>query len=559
MPNSDEGPVGQKGVKKSVDASTAPYSAQEQTPLRCDVLIVGLGPVGAILASLLARQGMHVAAFDKLPDLYPLPRAIGLDHEAMRLLQQLQLIDQISPYIAPYRASEYRGADGQPILRLDAASEPYPLGWVPGYVFNQPALEKCVRGYLTSLPTAQMFTEAEVLDTGQDEAGVWADVAFKDGEVRRYHASYLVACDGGSSPIRKRLQIPFEDLGFEESWLVVDAIVPDAKLGDLPQTQVQYCNPERPATFVVGPGNHRRWEIMLHESEAGEASWPDHKLWAMLDRWVKPGEIQLWRSAAYRFHGLVAQQWQEGRILLAGDAAHMTPPFMAQGMVQGLRDAQNLAWKLLRVLRGQSHPRLLSSYMHERRPHTIRTTQATIELGRIICERDPDKARTRDQELLARQGGVVKTSVRQNLIPPLSAGLIDLKRPGHGCLFPQPRVFSQDKEVLLDDLTGCCFRLAVRGPLTDNDLQRLAPMLQPLGAWLVHLGSGMEQPGVLHVRECAPLLEPWMEALDARFVLVRPDHYVYGSAATMDDALLMLEDFSRQLYHYHRADFTSHA
>src|SRR5690606_34233904 len=116
-------------------------------------------------------------------------------------------------------------------------------------------------------------------------------------------------------------------------------------------------------------------------------------------------------------------------------------------------------------------------YMHERRPHTIRTTQATIELGRIICERDPDKARTRDQELLARQGGVVNTSVRQNLIPPLSAGLIDLKRPGHGCLFPQPRVFSQNEEVLQVGLTGSCFRLADTGPVTEDVIHRVAPLL----------------------------------------------------------------------------------
>src|SRR5690606_14862627 len=272
MPNTDEEAPAQ-GVKKPVGRSAAPDSAEDHSPLRCDVLVVGLGPVGAILASLLARQGMHVAAFDKLPDLYPLPRAIGLDHEAMRTLQQLGLSKALEPYVAPYRPSEYRGADGKPILRLDAAPEPHPLGWWPSYVSNQPALERTLRSHVAAKTDALVQLRTEVVDFGQDKAGAWAEVRGPEGPAR-HEAAYLVACDGGSSPIRKRLGIRFEDLGFDEAWLVVDAIVPPEKLSQLPQTQVQYCEPERPATFVVGPGNHRRWEIMLNPCDSTATPFP---------------------------------------------------------------------------------------------------------------------------------------------------------------------------------------------------------------------------------------------------------------------------------------------
>lgn len=299
-----------------------------------DVLIVGLGPTGSTLAGLLGQRGLRVAVFDRLPDLYPLPRAIGLDHEAMRIVQELGLSEQMADCIAAYRPSVYLGMDGRPIKRLDSLPEPHPLAWAPNYVFDQPAFERILRRRLDALQTVETFLGADVLDSGQTQSDAWvlARVAGRAAPVR-FTGRFLVACDGGSSPIRKRMGIALEDLGFDEPWLVVDAIVPDEKARELPQTQVQYCQADRPATFVVGPGNHRRWEIMLDPGESEDDDFPDEKLWPMLQRWIRPGEARLMRRAAYRFHGLVARAWRDGRILLAGDAAHMTPPFMAQGMV----------------------------------------------------------------------------------------------------------------------------------------------------------------------------------------------------------------------------------
>lgn len=522
---------------------------------RYDVLIVGLGPTGITLAALLAQRGLKVAAFDKLPDLYPLPRAVGLDHEAMRLMQQLGLAGAIAPHVAPYRPSEYRGADGKPIRRLDAAPAPHPLGWAPNYVFNQPAMEHALRDHVARNTDALIQTSSEVTDFGQDEAGAWVCVRRAGGDTtQRFDAAYLVACDGGSSPIRKRLGIPFEDLGFDEAWLVVDSIVPTEKLADLPQTQVQYCEPARPATFVIGPGNHRRWEIMLQPGDSTATPFPEEEIWKLLGRWVAPGDITLWRSAAYRFHGLVSRRWRERRILLAGDAAHMTPPFMAQGMMQGLRDALNLSWKLARVLLDEDRDSLLDSYEQERRPHTVATTRAAIELGRIICERDPAKAAERDARLRAQYKG--ETTVRQNLIPGLSAGLLDTATPGHGQLFPQPRLSAPRADALLDDLTGPVFRVAALNTPTPQEQAGLLAALAPLRGRLLCLGQDREGPasecgpdadGMLNIIEAGAVIEPWMRSLDARYALVRPDHYVYGTARSADEAVRMLQALNASL------------
>lgn len=501
-----------------------------------DVIVVGLGPTGATLSALLADQGLRVAVFDRLDGLYPLPRAIGLDHEALRIWQALGLADALAPHLAPYRPSEYRGVDGQLIKRLDMAPPPHRLGWAPNWVFDQPAVEGVLRTHLAAQPQVHMLLGTEV--TALDDLGdqVVATVQAGSGPPQRWTARYAVACDGGASPVRKRLGIGLDDLGFDEPWLVVDARVRPGKLASLPQTQVQYCEPERPSTFVVGPGNHRRWELMLLPGEPLHEHWSPEQLWPLLARWITPDDAELWRAAAYRFHGLVAQRWRAGRVLLAGDAAHMTPPFMAQGMVQGLRDAANLAWKLARVVQHGAAPTLLDSYEAERKPHVVATTQAAIGLGRVICERDPAAARQRDARLLADGGGTVPTTVRQSMLPDLAGGLIVCGSPGAGSLCPQPWVSapSLQRRGWLDDVGGGGVRvLALDEALTPADAASIHAALAPVQGRLMRLGAAPGAsdggPGLQFCEE-ATLVADWLRGLGARLVLVRPDHVVFASA-----------------------------
>lgn len=516
-----------------------------------DVIVVGLGPTGATLAALLAQHGLRVAAFDRLPDLYPLPRAIGLDHEALRIWQGLGLAEALQPHIAPYRPSEYRGMQGQLIKRLDMAPPPHRLGWAPNGVFDQPAVEGVLRRHLAAQPGVHMATSTEVVALDDRGDGVQATVRGPDGNEQRWHARWAVACDGGASPIRKRLGIELEDLGFDEPWLVVDARVKADKLARLPQTQVQYCEPTRPATYVVGPGNHRRWELMMLPGEPVLDRWPDEALWPLLARWIRPGEADLWRAAAYRFHGLVARQWRAGRVLLAGDAAHMTPPFMAQGMVQGLRDAANLAWKLHRVLALGAPEALLDSYEAERKPHVQATTRSAIGLGRVICERNPERARARDERMLADAGGQVPTTIRQSMLPDLVAGLIDAGSPGAGSLFPQPHVTLQPAGAngLLDDVAGTGLRvLADDAALAPGDAGALHAALQPLQGRLLRLvrGSAATGPG-LAFTETSALMADWLQSLGAGLAIVRPDHQIHSTAAHASQALRQLHALAPML------------
>lgn len=507
-----------------------------------DVIIVGLGPTGATLAGLLGQRGLHVAAFDKLPSLYPLPRAIGLDHEAMRIMQELGIADKVFKQVAPYRPSEYRGMDGQLIKRLDMAPPPYRLGWAPNYVFNQPAFEGIIRDRLGELECVQIHLESEVCSAGQDQKGAWVDVKLSSGDgTVRFTSQYVIACDGGASPIRTNMGIELEDLEFHEPWLVVDAIINDDKLAELPQTQVQYCEASRPSTFVVLPGNHRRWEIMLLPGDSLSPDFPHEELWPLLERWIKPDDGKLWRAAAYRFHGLVARDWRRDRILLAGDAAHMTPPFMAQGMIQGLRDAQNLAWKLDLVLKERVSDSLLDSYANERRPHVMETTRRAIELGRVICERDPELARQRDEKLVAEHGGQVRTAIRQNMIPDLLPSLLITETAGAGSMAPQPTVRHRNFAGRLDDLVGPGPRVVIVGPIDPAAETQFLDLLQGHEGVLVHVGEGIPSKSeTYHVEEEDSLLSSWLGKLDRSVALVRPDNYVFGTAGTHAEGLDLL-------------------
>ncbi len=513
-----------------------------------DVIISGLGPTGAVLAGLLGQRGARVAVFEAMDGLYPLPRAIGLDHEAMRIIQELGLSPRIAEVIDRYRPSEYLGMDGHLIKRLDTEPPPHRLGWEPNYVFNQPRFEALIRARLDTLSNVSIFKPAEVTHVSQSPDGVSIQVMHhREGREETCSARFLVACDGGSSPMRKKLGIELEDLGFDEPWLVVDAIVPGTIAERLPQTQVQYCEADRPCTFVVCTGRHRRWEIMLNDDEYRTGNFPDDMLWPILSRWVKPGEVELWRRAAYRFHGLIAREWRRGRVMLAGDAAHMTPPFMAQGMVQGLRDAHNLAWKLAHVLQGRAAASLLDSYETERKPHVRATTLKAMELGRLICERDPDKARRRDQRLRDEQGGVIRTTFRQQMIPGLTTGLIRTSQAQAGQPFLQPRISSAHGDVLLDDCVAREFVLFVLAFEFTEGLKALQAAIGdlPVQIVLVTNDEAVADPGT-YVQ--SSVLASWMSDQGAPIVLVRPDKYVYGHASTIATALELLSELEGRLH-----------
>jgi len=277
-------------------------------------------------------------------------------------------------------------------------------------------------------------------------------------------------------------------------------------------------------------------------------------IWRLLGRWLTPEDGEIWRAATYVFHALVANEWRRGRVLLAGDAAHMTPPFMAQGMCQGVRDAANLAWKLALVIRGQSTPDLLDSYQRERRAHVKATTETAKTLGRVICELDMAKAIERDARLLREMGDPPATQYRQNLIPGLDEGaLCSGQGAPVGLRFPQPEIAREAGACRLDDMVGASFRLVVSSDITLRDIpEALRRKVVGLdGAVLSLADAKFSQSlgaGEWSIVETEGVLKAWLCDHGLLAALVRPDHYVFAVAKQLPDLNAMSDLLDRHLY-----------
>ncbi|MDO8297587.1 MAG: bifunctional 3-(3-hydroxy-phenyl)propionate/3-hydroxycinnamic acid hydroxylase [Caulobacter sp.] len=464
----------------------------------CDVLVVGLGPVGAALCALLAREGVTAIAVEKDSDVYPLPRAAHFDHEIMRLFQKLGIAEEMEAASQVARVYEFRNAAGQVLMSYDLIAQGSPSGWSPSYMFHQPSLEVALRRLATDSPLIDLRLRRTLKSIAQDADGVTATIDGPDGP-QAIRARWLVGCDGAKSPVREALGIGMSDYGFDEPWLVIDAVVSDPSR--LPTANLQICDPARPTSCLVMSQGRHRWEFMLLPGELPEDLLDDAMIRGLLKPWNSEDCVEIERKAIYRFHGRVANRWRDGRILLAGDAAHQTPPFAGQGMCSGLRDVDNLAWKLAAVIRRGADPALLDSYQTEREPHVRAVIELAIAMGRVVCISDPAAAAMRDAGMLAqREAGQAAPPPPS---PRLGPGIV-LDGPG-GEYFPQPWA----GDARMDDVLGAGPWLITRASLTDAPL---APF--------------------------AEQLSPWFESRGAEAVLVRADRYVFGigSVDTLEKA-----------------------
>mgnify|MGYP000057633062 FL=1 len=500
-----------------------------------DVAIVGFGPTGAIAAGLLGKKGIRTFVCDKLHDVYDKPRAIALDHEISRVFQQMGVGKQIKPFLEPFTDSVYYGVDGQIIKRMSTVAAPYPLSHTPSVVFTQPPVEKILREYAQSHASVTVELGLTLTDLTQDADHATLTLKHEDGHTSHVKAKYVIGCDGASSAVRSFAGIALEDLGFDEPWLVVDVMVNERGLAKLPTTSVQYCNPTRPATYVIGPGNHRRWEISINEGEDPKAVATPEGAWKLLSPWLTQEDGTLWRQASYRFHALVASQWRKGRVFVAGDSAHQQPPFLGQGMCQGVRDAVNLCWRLQAVLKEGAAETLLDSYGVERKAHVTELTTRIKGIGKIITERDVTKARERDAKLLADCGGVVTPMPRQDVQPALSAGLLgSVVHPARGTIFPQPLLQQTDgRQVRMDDVHPAGWKIVFSAKAGDDVMQAAQHHHLPV---LLSLKLGSPE-----LTEAEGVLGKWFETHDVQAVIVRPDHYIYGVCRTAQDVATQLD------------------
>jgi 3-(3-hydroxy-phenyl)propionate hydroxylase len=488
-----------------------------------EVAIVGFGPAGAIAACWLGQAGVKTLVLDKSRTIWEIPRAMALDHEILRVFQNIGVIERVLPHTAPFGASEHFGAAGQLIRRIDVVAPPYPLGYLPNVVFTQPPVEAILRERAHAHPSVIVKLGWELIALSQEKASVAIQIQDEAGSIETRTAAYVIACDGASSTMRRLLGIPLDDLGFDEPWLVVDLVVHEAALAKLPTVCAQYCDPARPYTYIIGPGNHRRWEIMLNPGEDPRLMEREENVWNLLSRWVEPADGKLWRAGSYRFHALLAHTWRRGNVFLAGDAAHQQPPFLGQGMCQGVRDVTNLCWKLVSVLAGDSCDALLDTYGEERKRHVATLTGRIKEIGAAICERDPEAARLRDELLLASGQGKAPVVTRQEIVPPLQSGLISTEcGPAAGTIFPQPRLATPNGLKRMDEISGPGWWLIVDGR-RNFDRSALGGCGFPT---LVIGGEGHS--------EAEGVIADWFDRHDCKAAIVRPDHYVYCTVIELE-------------------------
>lgn len=508
--------------------------------MKYDAIITGYGPTGATLANLLATRGWRIAVIEQWPQVYDKPRAITADHECMRVFQACGLAESIAADTSPHPGTDFVGIDGGVIKRFYPQPGPKQLGWEPSFMFVQPQLEAKLRVGVDRFDHVDVLLDHRFLrfDASEDEVRVQVRDLEKDRDLE-LAANYLIACDGAGSPVRRQLGGKIEDLAFDEWWMVIDAWIRGPL--ELPPRCVQYCRPSRPGTYIVGPGDLRRWEIKLLPGEGADDFHTEESIRRVLSEFVDTEALELCRTAVYRFHAVVAEQWRFGRVFLAGDAAHQMPPFLGQGLCAGVRDAVNLAWKLDAVERLGAHPGMLDTYGMERKPHVRTIVSFAKSFGQIIGELDVEAAKRRDVSLRAELESGKAETVRQKFIPGLAGGLIDTDAsgvPAHGAgsLFVQPRVRIGGcaPAELLDAVIGAGFLLASTQPavLEWLDAQTRAAWERLEGKWAVIGDEDIPvPPQVIAAREEEDVFRDFMAKQGARAVLVRPDRYVYGFAA----------------------------
>lgn len=510
--------------------STAYSHPAEDQQLDADVLVVGYGPVGQSLAALLGRSGRSVIVCERREGRYETPRAGHFDHEIMRIFQSFGIADDVARIADPARLYEFLDTDGSVLARLPREWDA-PSGWDASYHFYQPELEDVLDSAVRTMPTVDLRFGTSV--TGLRQHADHAEVILADGSSLR--ARFVVGADGANSVVRDLVGIATEDLGFRGDWLVADLRPRDgAPAIDIPHTG-QVLDPTRPNH--MGRVDHRyyRWEFMLVDGDDPADMVRTERVWELLAGWVTPANAELIRQTVYQFRSIVAETFRRGQVLLAGDAAHVMPPFLGQGMSSGIRDAATLAWMLNLVLDGDAHPHLLDLYTASRRPHVMTYIEESMRIGAIVCETDPAVAAERRATLMS----------TDELPPPFQPAVGAGFRQGDqlaGHLGVQPRLLVDGtRTARSDELIGPGFTLLTLEALDDTATDLVTALQEDCGLRSAVIGG----PNGPH--EAGSSLTDWMKGAGVVAVVVRPDFYVFGSVADIAHLPQLLDTLREEL------------
>ena len=551
-----------------------------------DVAIVGLGPTGAVLAHLLGGRGLAVLVLEREPRFYGNARAVYTDDECMRILQWAGVADEVARDMQRDTMIQLVRSDGRKLMQYWSPDRSH--GWPVSNFLYQPHLETRLLELLGRHSTVQVLRGRELVDFRQDDEGVelthQATRSFRfdegsdarteiqvDADSRTVRARYLIGADGGRSTVRETLGIGMDGKSFPQPWLVVDLEVKPGTHALHHQPYFQFvCDPVRPTVNCTQPYPYHRLEFMMMPGQSREELIHPDTVRRLVSRYVDLDQFEVRRTLVYTFNALITRQWRQGRILLAGDAAHMTPQFIGQGMSAGIRDAANLAWKLDAVLRGHAGEALLDSYGSERHPHVRAMIRIAVLLKNVVSVSNPALAFLRDAILFLgtrtpwlrgwiRTGGFKpKPRYRRGLYLGLSRGW---RTTGAGTLMPQPQVRSFDgKELRLDDLLGTGFVLLGLGVDPRHGLSHAShELLQSLDTRYATLytlggrpqGAAAGEPGaaegLIEVEEIGQALSGWFRRAGFRrnaIAIVRPDHFAFAvvDAARLETAIGALRE-----------------
>src|SRR5271166_6596351 len=491
-------------------------------------------------------HGLRVVLFERNSRLVGLPRAIAYDAETLRLCAQVGLLDEIAPGLIADPPVRYLNASGRTLM---AGHFPHSLyGHSPLGTFYQPDFERVLLKGLSRFGKVSVAFEHSVGALERDGRGVTITISTPRGPLK-VRAAFVVACDGGTSGIRERLGVKFVGSTYAERWLVVDAIVKNHNVKGITFT----CDPCRPTVELPAVGDRVRWEFMQLPGENEEQLKSDDTVRALVKRKSGLDAFEIERKAVYTFHARVADRWRVGRVFLAGDAAHLMPPFAGQGMNGGMKDAVNLAWKLAAVLTGQASEDILETYEIERAPVVRRMVEVSRRLGSVIMPTSRIAAAARDSlfACLNMSGRFRAFIARGGIMPPPAIHRSALTASGKdaviGLMAPQPRVKSSHGEAQLDSFLGCHQWLALgfeADPASMLSKRDLA-ILDALGARFVCLnGLGpAKSPRTLSLQCNDSRFIAWAEKHGVRGVLVRPDRFI---AARLDKSadLAVLNSFA---------------